>query len=76
MLADPDKTFSIYIYIADINVQNVLFKFLLQAQIKKVVKDNLYRLFRDFDQLQSFQNLFHASFNKLVLLIFQRNSNS
>ena len=38
-LTDFDENFSMCI--ANINVQNILFKYTLQAQIKKVVKSDL-----------------------------------
>lgn len=54
-----------------INVQTALLTFSLgclkfQAQIKEVVKYDVYFAFRDSRLLQFFQKIFYTSFNKLT----------
>lgn len=68
-LTDFDETCSMWI--SGINVQTALLKFSLgclkfQAQIKEVVKHDVYFVFCDSSLLQFFQKIFYTSFDKLT----------
>lgn len=61
---------SMKFYIIGINMQNVLFNFSLQAQIKSFKKRYLALLFKILISCLNFPKI--VSFNKLIFIVFQK----